>query len=171
MRCDRTTEGEPQAQVAPTAAAPVPQAPVFAPPPPPEEEEDAGVDAGAAKAENGTPANGQPKVASTGGTGVCAQCGKGQVSGALQTAVAQTGGLARGCYNRALRQGGAEGSIMVSVSVGSDGSLCGARVSNDTLGNPGLTQCVLGKFQGRSYPKPEKGCVVLNVPISFSMKQ
>src|SRR5690606_31239144 len=159
-----------EAQVVPTAAPPPVDLPKFSPPPPPEEEEeDAGAkDEGekkAASADSKTPAP------ASGGGGACAQCGQGVVSSALQTAVMQTGGLARGCYNRALRQGGAEGSIMVSVSVGAEGNLCGARITSDSVGNPGLTQCVLSKFQSRSYPKPERGCVVLNVPISFSMKQ
>ena len=51
-------------------------------------------------------------------------------------AVSSTAGLARGCYQRALRTGGAEGRITVSVSVGADGSLCGARIASDSVGNP-----------------------------------
>ena len=141
--------------------------PEFAPPPPPEEEEDAGTeDAGPVAA--GKPATGGTPPA--GGGGACAKCGQGVPSGALTGAVGSTAGLARGCYNRALRAGGGEGTINVSVSVGSDGSLCGARITSDTLHNPGVSSCVLGKFQSRTYPKPQSGCVVVNVPITFKMK-
>jgi len=140
--------------------------PEFAPPPPPEEEEDAGAeDAGEQPV-----ASGGKKPAAGGSGGPCAACGKGVSSGALNSAVSSTAGLARGCYQRALRTGGAEGSLMVSVSVGPAGNLCGARITSDSVGNPSISQCVLGKFQGRSYPKPQSGCVVINVPISFKMK-
>src|SRR5690606_6132094 len=106
-RCGEETKPAPEAQVVPTAAPPPVDLPKFSPPPPPEEEEeDAGAkDEGekkAASADSKTPAP------ASGGGGACAQCGQGVVSSALQTAVMQTGGLARGCYNRALRQGGAE---------------------------------------------------------------
>jgi outer membrane biosynthesis protein TonB len=170
MRCDRDPKPEPTAAVVPTATQAPVDAPKFAPPPPPEEEEDAGVEDAKTAEPTGEP---KPKAAPGGGGGSCAKCGgEGATSSsALQSEVAKTGGLARGCYNRTLRAGAAEGSIMVSVSVGSDGNLCGARVTSDTVGNPALTQCVLSKFQSRSYPKPERGCVVINVPISFSMKK
>jgi hypothetical protein len=132
-----------------------------APPPPPDEEEEDDEEApvaptkGARKGPLSTP---------------CADCGMGIPGAALRSAVSGSASLAHGCYNRALRTGGAQGSLTVSVHIGSHGGVCGAAVSNDTLGNPGISQCVLSKFRGRSYPKPEKGCVVVNVPLAFKMK-
>ncbi|MEQ9322282.1 MAG: AgmX/PglI C-terminal domain-containing protein, partial [Polyangiaceae bacterium] len=114
--------------------------------------------------------SGGKKPADRGSGGPCGACGTGVSSGALNRAVSSTAGLARGCYQRALRTGGAEGSLMVSVSVGPAGNLCGARITSDSVGNPAISQCVLAKFQSRSYPKPQSGCVVVNVPISFKMK-
>ena len=169
MRCQGEPKPEPTASVVPTANEVPADVPKFAPPPPPEEEEDAGAE-DAKTAEPSTEP--KAKVApGPGGGGSCSKCGEGTPSGALQSEVSKTGGLARGCYNRTLREGAAEGAIMVSVSVGADGNLCGARITSDSVGNPALSQCVLSKFQSRSYPKPERGCVVLNVPISFSMKK
>jgi len=139
--------------------------PVESPPPPPPEEEDAGSDAGPEDAGKKPVGKRPPK-----GAGVCSGCGKGVPSDALKSAVASTAGLARGCYQRALRTGGAEGSIVVSVSVGADGSLCSSSIGSDTLNNPTVSQCVLGKFRSKSYPRPEQGCVVVNVPIKFQMK-
>ena len=49
--------------------------------------------------------------------------------------------------------------------------MCSASITNDTLHNPSVSQCVLGKFKARSYPKPQSGCVVVNVPIAFKMKK
>jgi hypothetical protein len=173
-RCgnDEPTKDEPApvAQATQSAAQPKPSLPEYAPPPPPEEEEDAG--AGGGDGDDGkTAAAPKPGGKAPAGGGACANCGKGVASRALTSAVSKQMGLARGCYNRALRGGGGEGKIVVSVRVGSTGQLCGASISQNTTGNPGLASCVLSKFQGRTYPKPQKGCVVINAPINFSMKQ
>jgi hypothetical protein len=114
-----------------------------------------------------------PKRTTKSGVGLkraCANCGKGIPSAGLRKAVASSSSLARGCYNRALRTGGAQGSLTVSVRIGSHGGVCGASITGDSLDNPAISQCVLAKFRGRSYPKPEKGCVVVNVPLAFKMK-
>lgn len=171
---DETSAPAPQAQVKPkptASAAPVEDLPEFAPPPPPEK--DAGDDAGD-EADAGKQA--AVKTASTGGkpaagpAGACANCGKGTASSALVSAVRGTAGTAQGCHNRALRSGGVQGRMNVAVSVGSNGSVCGASITSDSVGNPALSSCVLGKFRGRSYPKPESGCVVINVPLNFTVK-
>ncbi len=161
--------GEPPAQ-AQTAATTEPTstdpAPVHAPPPPPPEPEpeDAGPDA--ADAAEAGPTRGQRQA----GSGVCSGCGKGVSTAALESKVASQANLAHGCYNRTLRSETAAGTLRVSVRVGSDGSVCGASIVSDTVGSPQLAQCVLGKFRGTSYPKPEKGCVVVNVPIVFKTR-
>jgi len=156
-----------------TSAAPEPQPalPEYAPPPPPDEEPEGegGKKNDTKKPEPGPKTAAGPASGSRGGA--CSACGQGQASGALKTAVAQTMGLARGCYNRALRGNAGEGRIVVSVSVGSDGTLCGANLASNTTGNAALGSCVLGKFKARSYPPPQSGCVVVNAPINFSMKQ
>jgi hypothetical protein len=60
---------------------------------------------------------------------------------------------------------------MVSLSVGADGGVCSAAVTQDSLNSPGVSACVVSKFRARSYPKPKEGCVVVNVPINFKMKK
>ena len=140
----------------PEPTAPLPE---FAPPPPPEE--DAGTEPDAGRT--------GPRTSS--GLGGCGECGKGVSNGKLESAVASTAGLARGCYQRALRTGGAEGKLNVRLSIGPDGSVCSANVTNDSLGSPMVSQCVVGKLRSRSYPKPDKGCVVVNVPMNFEMKK
>lgn len=172
----RCGKDEPKKEPTPVAAAtsaapePKPALPEYAPPPPPEEEPkgEGGKDGEDEKAEPG------PKKTASGSPaprGACANCGKGVPSGALKSAVSQTMGLARGCYNRALRGNAGEGRIVVSVSVGSDGTLCGASLASNTTGNAALGACVLSKFSGRSYPPPQSGCVVVNAPMNFSTKQ
>lgn len=156
----------PPAPVANEAPAqPPPEVAHFAPPPPPEieEEPDAGADAAAATG---------PKVAGTGttGGGSCGNCGAGKSSGALNSALSAMAGSAKGCYDRALRNSAVSGKLTVSVQVGSNGSVCGASIASDTVGSPEIRSCVLGRFQGQSFPKPESGCVVVNIPINFEIK-
>jgi outer membrane biosynthesis protein TonB len=175
-RCSEETQAQaPTAKTTPTqkpTGQPVnAELPEFAPPPPPEEDAgtDAGDDADAPKSPVKTASTGNAD-APAGPTGACAACGKGTPSSALVSAVRGTAGTAQGCHNRALRNGGVQGRMNVAVSVGSNGSVCAAGVTSDSVGDPGLSNCVLGKFRGRSYPKPESGCVVINVPLNFAVK-
>jgi hypothetical protein len=78
---------------------------------------------------------------------------------------------ARTCYNRALKTSEVSGSITVSVQVGSTGAVCGASVTKDTVGSAEIASCVLGSFRGKSFPAPQSGCVVVNIPIRFEIKQ
>ncbi|WP_437674742.1 AgmX/PglI C-terminal domain-containing protein [Sorangium sp. So ce131] len=154
---------------APTAATPAEAKPAdpppFAPPPPPppvDEVEDAGVDAGKV-------ATGQP---STTGKGPCTgKCGDGVGSPALDSAVLGLARSAQGCYNRALRTSEVSGKLTVSVQVGSSGAVCNASIVNDSVGSNEIASCVLGRFRGKSLPPPQSGCVVVNVPINFTIKQ
>lgn len=135
------------------------------PPPPPSVEEP--VDAGPEDA-----GDGKTKPTGTGGAvsnGACSKCGEGVSTAALQQGVMGVAGSAQGCYNRALRNSAASGKLTVSVSVGSNGTVCNANVVNDTVGSPEIAQCVAQRFRGRTFPPPERGCVVLNVPINFKL--
>ncbi len=151
----------PTATVTQTAAAPPP--PQFAPPPPPkievEPEPTATATAGGVGAKGGS-----------GGPNPCGKC-EGEGNSALSSAIQSAAAGARGCYNRALQKGEVSGRMNVSVTVGSGGQVCGASISNDTVGSPQVSSCVLARFQGRSFPPPTKGCLVVNVPINFTIKQ
>ncbi|MEZ4298784.1 MAG: AgmX/PglI C-terminal domain-containing protein [Polyangiaceae bacterium] len=148
-----------------TAAPPPPQ---FAPPPPPKIETEPEPTA-TATAAAGTGA--QAGVAAS-GPNPCAKCGQGEGSSALSSAISSAAAGARGCYNRALQKGDqATGKMNVSVQVGSTGAVCSAAITSDTVGSPAVSSCVLSRFQGRSFPPPAKGCVVVNVPINFTIKQ
>lgn len=134
-----------------------------APPPPPpivEEEPDAGADAAASK----TAVKGA-------GPGPCSGKCVGESSPALNAALRTTAQSAQSCYNRALRGGEVSGSMTVSVQVGSNGAVCSASIGNDSVRSSEISSCVLGRFRGRSFPAPQSGCVVVNIPISFAIKQ
>lgn len=154
-----------QTEAVKTAVAPPP--PLFAPPPPPRIESEPEPTATATASAAGSGAKG----AGTPGPGPCNKCGEGDVGSSLSSAISSAAAGARGCYNRALQKGEVSGRMSVSVQVGSNGAVCGAAITNDTVGSPQVSSCVLSRFQGRSFPAPAKGCVVVNVPINFTIKQ
>jgi TonB family protein len=156
----------PQATVATSVAPPPPPPPLYAPPPPPkiEEEPDAGADGGK-----------QPLVKGTGALGPAPGPCSGKCVGASTSALSDrlraTAGSAQGCYNRALRTGEASGSMTVSVQVSPTGSVCGASIINDSVNSGEISSCVLNKFRGGQFPAPSGGCVTVNIPISFKIRQ
>jgi outer membrane biosynthesis protein TonB len=171
--CETRSEPAPVPVTTQTQPAEPPPPPLYAPPPPPppteepEEEEEGVADAGAGAGKT-------PAAAGTGGApkGPCGgKCGDGELSTSLTSAVNATARSAQGCYNRALRTGEASGRMMVSVQVGSTGTVCSASILQDSVHSGEIASCVLGRFRGKSFPPPKSGCVVVNVPINFTIKQ
>ncbi len=146
-----------------TAEAPVP---MFAPPPPPklDDDADAGVDAGKATAKSAS-GGAAPSPGPCGGT--CS----GSATGALSSALRGKAQSAQGCYNRALRTSEVSGSLTVSVQIGPSGQVCSASLANDSVHSGEIASCVLGRFRGQTFPPPSGGCVTVNIPISFTIKQ
>lgn len=155
--------------VAPPATTVAPPPPLFAPPPPPKIESEPEPTATASAA--GTAVKSAAGAAGAGGPNPCGKCGEGEGNSALSSAINSAAQGARGCYNRALQKSEVSGRMTVSVQVGSTGSVCSASIGGDTVGSPQVSSCVLSRFQGRSFPPPTKGCVVVNVPINFTIKQ
>jgi TonB family protein len=85
--------------------------------------------------------------------------------------MAVTGARAQGCYERALRQNSTlQGRLMIRVRVGPRGEVCAASVASDSLGDQGVSSCVLQKFQATTFPAPVNGCVDIQVPLRFEPK-
>jgi hypothetical protein len=160
----KASSGSGQPQITTVTAAPTADdVPVLnAPPPPPKVEEipDAGDDAAAPT---------QPKVAS-GGSGGCGGKCDNPPSPALQSALRGAAQNATGCYQRSLRTGQASGKMMVSVTVGPNGSVCGARIAQDEVHSGEVSSCVLSRFNGRQFPQPGSGCATVQIPINFVAK-
>lgn len=157
----------PKPQAAVTASAPEEPPPgmQFAPPPPPRIESEPEPTA----APSG---GGAAKSAAAAGPNPCAKCGQdAEGSAALSSAISAAAAGARTCYNRVIQKGEVSGKMNVSVQVGPAGQVCGAAITSDTVGSSAVSSCVLGRFQGRSFPPPARGCVVVNVPINFTIKQ
>lgn len=149
-----------------TAAATQPEPINFNPPPPPPklDEVDAGDDGGGKVAAKGT---------ATGpiGPGPCGGKCEGSAPGALQSAIRSTAQSAAGCYQRALRTSEVSGSMMVAVQVSANGSVCSASIARDDVHSSAVSSCVVERFRSKQFPPPTGGCVTVQVPISFSIKE
>lgn len=140
------------------SAAPRPALTDAIPPPPDEEKPEDKPDAGA------------PKKAG-GGTGACGGTCTGTLSSATSSDLRGRSAVARGCYERALRTNSMlQGRMTVSVRVDPSGNICAASTSNDTLGAPDVTACVLGAFRGQRVAAPTGGCADSTLTLNFQSK-
>lgn len=159
-----TEEEKPAPEPPPSATAE--KQPVFdepPPPPPPPEPEDAGK-------EEEEPEKKATKRVARGSSGCSGTC-SGGAPASLRQALGAKAGQARGCYERALRNNAMlQGRLVVAVRVSPYGSVCSASIASDSLGDPSVASCVAQKFRGATLPKPEGGCVDVQVPISFKPK-
>lgn len=159
--------GEPEVVTDTTPLAqPAPAPEVFdnAPPPPPDEEEEK-----EEKPEEPSKTVGTTKP--SGPAGCSGEC-KGNVTPALQSALASRGQMARSCYMTALRNNPAlEGKMTMSVKVSPNGTVCGVSVANNDLGDPSVASCATAKFNAGPFPAPNGGCVTVNVPLNFTAQK
>jgi hypothetical protein len=129
------------------------------PPPPPPPVEDAG-----------TPANAKKPVASVGIGTNCSSCGKcaGEPAPSFAGVLRARANQAQRCYEKALaQQESLQGRMSVNLCVGVGGAVCGASISNDTLGSPMVAQCVMNIYKATTFPSPKNGCVDAQVPLNF----
>lgn len=129
------------------------------PPPPPPPAEEVSAAPSAQPVTNGTVRSGKSPC-----SGEC----KGEVTAALRSALAGRGGAGRRCYEKSLSQNATlSGKMTVHVKVSTQGTVCAASVTNDTLQEPALANCILGVFRTSVLPTPQGGCVEVDVPLNF----
>jgi hypothetical protein len=159
---------EPAAPASPAASAPTALQVLdraLPPPPPPPALPSSATETASAKS---------PQSARTAGAAAsgCAGHCTGSATAELQSALRAKAGLARSCYERALRQNAMlEGRMTVAVRVGPQGRICGANVVSNGLGDPAVAHCVAGILRSGSLPAPSGGCVDVQVPMSFVGRQ
>jgi TonB family protein len=140
-----------------TAAEPVFDQPPPAPPPPAPSESVAAPEPG-------------PKPGRSGPAGCGGSC-QGEATSTLRAQLGAKAAMARGCYERALRNNSQlQGRVRVSVRVSPNGLVCSARVTQNELGDAGVTGCVLQIFRSSSFAPPKGGCVDVEVPLRFEPK-
>ena len=136
-----------------------------APPPPPPP----------AAAATEEPPPGDPKQSKTtaaSGPSGCSDPCVGEASATLRSALSGKAGLARGCYERALRQNPMlQGRVTVQVRVSPAGRACSVGMVENSLNDPAVTGCITRNFSNNLYPPPQGGCVDVKVPMNFMAKQ
>lgn len=104
--------------------------------------------------------------------GPCSGTCSGTPSSATRGDIQARAASARGCYERALRNNSQlAGKLTVNVRVDPNGTICGASVSNDSVGSSEVSSCVLGMFRGQRVGAPEGGCADVSVPLNFQQKK
>ena len=161
-----STKAEPVASEAPKPAPKAPVALAEPPPPPPPEPEPVAAPA---------PVQAKPEAPKSTGpkrpAGCDAECIP-TASAELQSALRARAGQARSCYERALSHNSElQGSLEVSIRIGPTGAVCSAEISKDTLGDSGVTSCVVQRFKSGVFPKSPGGCVDAVVPIKLVPRQ
>ncbi|MCU0656824.1 MAG: AgmX/PglI C-terminal domain-containing protein [Polyangiaceae bacterium] len=143
----------------PRTAAPKPVLTDSVPPPPEEDPVEDKADAGAATKKVGS------------GGGPCSGTCGGSLSSATSGDLRGLSGVARGCYERALRTNSMlQGKMTVSVRVDPGGTVCSAGISGDTLGAPDVSACVLAAFRGKRVAPPTGGCADSTLTLNFQAK-
>src|SRR4029079_18167549 len=109
-----------------------------------------------------------PTVAGSGpGCGSCGKC-TGEAAPSFAAVLRARANQAQRCYEKALaQQESLQGRLSVNLCVGVGGAVCGASVSNDSLGSPMVSQCVTNIYRATTFPSPKNGCVDAQVPLNF----
>jgi hypothetical protein len=106
------------------------------------------------------------------GPNPCAKDCTGTATGALTGALSGRAGQSRSCYEKALSSNPTlEGTLTIGVKVGAGGQVCSARIVSDGLRDPGVSNCVVNRFAGATFPAPQGGCAEVNVPLRFLPKR
>jgi hypothetical protein len=80
--------------------------------------------------------------------------------------------MSRRCYEKQLSQNSSlSGKMTVHMKIAPNGQVCSANITNDTIGDQGLANCVLGVFRTSTFPASPGGCVEANAPLNFVPKK
>jgi hypothetical protein len=84
----------------------------------------------------------------------------------IQRVVRQNFGRFRQCYEAGLRQNPSlQGRVTVRFVIGRDGAVSNAANGGSDLQDSGVVSCVIGTFDGLSFPPPENGIVSVSYPL------
>ena len=75
---------------------------------------------------------------------------------------------ARACYRTLLGQNSkAHGKLVLELKVGEAGEVARATIVSDQLANPEFAGCVMTTLRRPFQHRPDNGCVVFRVPVTF----
>ncbi len=133
------------------------------PPPPPIASTDASAAPDATK-----PAS--KKIGGVGG-GACGPC-TGDATPSIVSALHAKGAQSRSCYEHALRQNAMlAGRMSINITISATGSVCGASIGSNGLGDPSVANCVVQMMKSGTFSPPGgNSCVQVAVPLNFTPK-
>ena len=77
--------------------------------------------------------------------------------------------MVRDCYERELkRDPGLAGKIEIEFTIGEDGKVEEAYVSNNAMGSDAVGACIVGRIRRWRFPQPDGGSVTVNFPFIFT---
>ncbi|MCA9619254.1 MAG: hypothetical protein KC731_09530 [Myxococcales bacterium] len=100
-------------------------------------------------------------------------CGQGIPTKELIDAAIELSQTTKGCYRLPPPDSGEpppQGTLHVRLEVAHDGQIATARVFEDSLGAPDIARCLVEKFLAARLPPTAEGCVIINVPFTFKVK-
>jgi TonB family protein len=110
----------------------------------------------------GTKAVGKISLGGMGATGFCQKNN-------IQSVVLQRAGAIRACYEQQLQiHEGLTGKISVRWTINLEGQVEGATVTENTMGNSAVQDCVARAIRFMRFAKPEGGVCVVQWPFVFN---
>ena len=74
------------------------------------------------------------------------------------------------CYKAGLkRDPKLQGAVLVRFVIGSDGKVSNVKELSNGMPDAKVTECIVGEFKKLTFPKPEKGEVVVTYPIALKL--
>jgi len=79
-------------------------------------------------------------------------------------------GAVKACYERALQSARPDlaGKVVAHWTIAADGSVQGASIRDDELGEKSVAECIVKEIGGWHFPAPEGGSVTVNYPFTFA---
>jgi TonB family protein len=78
---------------------------------------------------------------------------------------------AQPCYTRALRTADISGSLLVKLKIDASGDVCRTEIESSSPELAPLEACVRALFEGKRFPPAAGGCINVNIPMSFTIKE
>jgi len=89
--------------------------------------------------------------------------------GNIEAVVKQRAGAIRACYEQQLQlHEGLSGKVQVRWTINADGKVEAASVTNSTIGNSSVDNCIMMVIRRMRFQKPEGGICVVQWPFVFS---
>jgi hypothetical protein len=89
----------------------------------------------------------------------------------LNEALTQAAHRGAVCYKKMLdKRRISTGAMLVQLNVAGAGKVCDVQFVEDSVHDPALASCIQALFTDGTFPPPQHGCVTVNVPFRFAIR-